>query len=802
VTTERLVSPPANGREEVLMRDERGGGRIPVDVVVDADGASLRSRIAGLRQERVVVVADLSLGAWRGHHVARELCAQLDVAAPDGGEIPGRLRDRLSVEGATYADLTARAVDIEAGDDRQVSAAAAAAARICEVVRQRGPHAVLIVAPRFGLSWEDDDVLLLGFLTSALGPDEMHIVVLITADAQPLPDRFQVNDLARAGCAVPRTDQPTQAPAGSLAPTTIPALVPGLIESQLHDLLAATLPSAGGVLLPLVQGFHLVAPEYRRPPEAVARYEYDWLAVVARPFPWLAAYAHCFSADELVDPTLLHIEAHRRWREGAASVALRLAERAVDCARTSSERDQLRCWADGVRIALQRFDELADAPDPPDTAAPVARGFLHEAKGWGLVMSGRATEAGPHLQRAEELLSSHEGSREYLYLLNISALGALRSGDIARAFALEERIAAGVALLDPRDWSLEYLNALNLARLRKNRGDVEGARRAYGRAFDVTSGTRSDSELVYANLLLGRVGVASGRGDDAFLGALRASMHWLASRVPEAIGSRTLAAILDQRWPLASRPTVEEVAAALSAQLTDAALASGRPPVVAAVRRDPRAPIPAFVRNDLPIDVDSELLAAGSDGVGFVVAEARAPTGCARVEQLQLGALVRSLLDVVCPAGGIGTAGTIVVDDNFGREVPVSAPELLGVCIRLGMHRMVFSDHVIDLDGDRRSHLERASEVRLGPAVARIERTGGARRIIFKRVLQPRPLSAGEDAVVASLGERPSIARLATRATGAVDDVVGLVRTLEADRVVTVHVTRRACAEVGIEISQ
>jgi hypothetical protein len=318
----------------------------------------------------------------------------------------------------------------------------------------------------------------------------------------------------------------------------------------------------------------------------------------------------------------------------------------------------------------------------------------------------------------------------------------------------------------------------------------------------VTSGTRSDSELVYANLLLGRVGVASGRGDDAFLGALRASMHWLASRVPEAIGSRTLAAILDQRWPLASRPTVEEVAAALSAQLTDAALASGRPPVVAAVRRDPRAPIPAFVRNDLPIDVDSELLAAGSDGVGFVVAEARAPTGCARVEQLQLGALVRSLLDVLCPAGGIGTAGTIVVDDNFGREVPVSAPELLGVCIRLGMHRMVFSDHVIDLDGDRRSHLERASEVRLGPAVARIERTGGARRIIFKRVLQPRPLSAGEDAVVASLGERPSIARLATRATGGVDDAVGLVRTLEADRVVTVHVTRPACAEVGIEISQ
>jgi tetratricopeptide (TPR) repeat protein len=785
------------------VRDEGGSGRIPVDIVVDADGASLRSTIAGLRQERVVVAADLSLGAWRGHHVARELCAQLAVPAPDGVEEPGLRRGRVPVEGATYADLTARAVDIEAGDDPHVSAAAAAAARITEVIHRRGPHVVLIVAPRFGLSWEDEDVLLLRFLKSALERDEMKIVVLVASDAQALPHWFQVHDLAPAGLAAAQTDEPTQVPEGSLAPTTIPALVPGLIEPQLHDLLGAALPSAEGILVPLVDGFHLVAPEFRRPPAAVAQHEYDWLAIVARPFPWLAAYAQCFSADELVDPTLLHMEAHRRWSEGAAAVALRLADRAAECARTTPEQDQLRCWADGIRIALQRFDELADAPDPPDDAAPVARGFFHEAKGWGLVMSGRAAQAGPHLQQAEKLLSPHAGSREYLYLLNISALGALRSGDFDRAFELEETIAEGAARLDPRDWSLEYLNALNLARLRKYRGDLGGARSAYRRAFDVTSGTRSDSELVYANLLLGRGGAASGRRDDAFMGALRASMHWLASRVPEALGSRTLAAILNEQWPLGSRPMLGEVATALLAQLTDAALASDRPPVVAAVRRDVREPVPAFVRNGLPTDVDAERLAAGSHGVGFIATEARSPQRRAEhVEQLQLGALVRSLLDVLCPAAGVDTAGTIVVDDNFGREVPVSASELLGLCIRFSAHRMVFAERVMELDDDRRWHIERASEVRLGPAVARIEGTGATRRTIFKRVLPPRPLRAREDLVLDRVGERPSIAQLASRSRGAVDDVVRLVRSLEADRVVTVHVSRRSCAEVGIEMSQ
>ncbi len=784
------------------MRDERGSGRIPVEIVVDADGDSLRSTIAALREERDVVAADLSLGAWRGHQVARELCAQLGVLPPEGVEDRVLPFERLSLEGATYADVTARAVDFEAADDHQVSVAATAAARITDVVRQRGPHAVLIVAPRFGMSWEDDDLMFLGFLTSALGPDELCVVVVVAADAQPLPHLFRVSDLSRVRYDLPRVDDAMHVPAGSLAPTTIAALVPGLIEPELHTLLSAALPSAGVVLIPLAQGFRLVAPECRRSPAAVAQHEYDWLAVVARPFAWLAAYAQCFSSDELVDPTLLHVQAHRRWSEGAASVALRLADRSVGCARTTREREHLQCWAQGMRIALHRFDELADAPDPPDAAPAVTQGFLHEAKGWGLVMSGRAAEAGPQLERAQQLLSPHASSREYLYLLNISALASMRSGDIAGAIALEERIAEGASLLDPRDWSLDYLNALNLARLHRYMGDLEAARSAYVRAFDVTQGTRSGSELVYANVILGRVAAASGRRLDALLCMLRACMHWLSSRVPEAIGSRTLAAILERPWPLTSRPTTEEVVAALLAQLTGAALASGQPTIVAALQRDAPAPVPTFVRHR-PTDVELELLAAGSDGVGFLAAAAPTPTQPAGDDQLRLRALVRDLLDVLCPGCDVETAGTIVVDDNFGRDVPVSAPELLGLCIRLGLPRTVFAGRVIELDADRRSHLEHTSEVRVGPAVARVDGTGADRRIVFKRLLEPRPMRAEEDIVVDRLGERPSIARLASGATrGAVGDVVSVVRRLEADRVVAVDVTASACEEVGIQVAR
>jgi tetratricopeptide (TPR) repeat protein len=772
-----------------------------VDVLCDADSAALSTKIAELREESFVVVTDLSLGAWQAQHVARELRAQLGLPTRSTLEDAGRRHEELLVRGSSYADITASAVAAEAAGDAKVSVAAAAAEQIADAVRERGPHTILVVAPRFGLPWEDDDILLLDFLTRLLGPDEVRVFVAVASDARSLPRRFHVRHRARARRTVPSTQTPMTVPLEPVAATSIVALVPGLVQKKVQASLDAALPGAVVGLLSIGEGFALVAPEHRRPLASVPVHEFDWLAVVSAPFPWLAAFAQCFSSRELVDPRLLSAEASRRWAEGAASVALRMGVRAIDSARTNQERDALQCWVQGVRIAAHRFDELADAPDPPVGSAPATQGFLHEAKGWGLVMSGQAHEAGAHFKRAQELLSPHSGSREFLYLLNISALGQLRSGDAVGALTLEETIAERAALLDPRDWSLEYLNALNLARLRKYLGDVEGAYSDYRRAFDVTLGTRSDSERVYSNVVLGRAAAASGRLEVAFFCALRASLHWLSSRIPEAIGSRTLAAILARPWPLTSRPTIAEVAGALEAELTDAAVAFGRPAIVAAVHREGRAPIPAFVGGELsPLqDEVLDLRAVGTEGIGLLVTDRRVRTPQAPDGRLRLGALTRDLLEALCPDAGIEAAGTIVVEENHGREVPTSAAELLDVCIRRGLRRMVFSDRGVGLDDACRSHLERASLVTLGPAVAGIDGGDSGRRIRFKRVLAPLLLGDGEDRVVSHLSERSSIAGLASRLTseGTGDDVVRLVRTLEGKRALEVHLTKSACAEAG-----
>jgi tetratricopeptide (TPR) repeat protein len=640
------------------------------------------------------------------------------------------------------------AVHADAAGDPQAAVAAAAAAAVARAVRRRGPHAAVVVAPRFGLPWADEDLVFLELILAESA--DLDVVVASAPDAIGLPE---------PACGSVALRIPADAPA------SVVALVPGIVEPSVRSTLAGLLAGSDAGLLPLARQFTLVPPECRRPPADVPRHEYDWLAVLAGGVPWLAAYAQCFASDELVDPRLLHAESARRWSEGSASAAIRLAGRAAECARSAAERELLQCWSAGLRIALRRFGELAEWPDPPATAGSATRGFLHQAKGWGLVMSGRAAEADAHLEQARALYGAGAGSREHLYLLNISALARLRLGDAAGALALEEAIAGDAAALDPPDPALEYLNAINLARLRRRLGDLEGARRDYSRAFDVTLGTRSDSELVYTNVTLGRLAAGSGDPDEALLCALRAALHWLAGAVPEAIGSRTLAAVVGRPWPPRARPEVAEVAAALTAQLNDAALACG---LAAVATSDPA---PAFVRSDAADREGLELRAAGADGVGFLTAMPALPGRRICPEQARLGALVRDLLDTLCPGSDVATAGTIVVDARFGREVPVTAAELLGVCIRLGVGQMVVSGLAVTLDEATRSALERSASVRLGPAVSSIERNGTVR---FKRILPPRPLDGDEAQVIGSL-DRLDIGR-----------TLRVVRALEAGRVVTV----------------
>ncbi len=148
-----------------------------------------------------------------------------------------------------------------------------------------------------------------------------------------------------------------------------------------------------------------------------------------------------------VEPWFLYRQAHSRLSEGGAGITLRLIERIVVRTPIGPQWGIFQSYAQGLRIALRRFAEVAEIDIPANLPIKM-RSFLLQTQGWGLVMIGDAPRADKCFALARSFMEIIDhNSREYLYLLNISALCLLKMNDIAGALAMEKRIEEGIARL-------------------------------------------------------------------------------------------------------------------------------------------------------------------------------------------------------------------------------------------------------------------------------------------------------------------------------------------------------------------
>src|SRR5262249_41619938 len=125
-----------------------------------------------------------------------------------------------------------------------------------------------------------------------------------------------------------------------------------------------------------------------------------------------------------------------------------------------------------------------------------------------------------------------------------------------------------------RDGRLEYINAINSARVQRRLGHWDASAQYYHRAFALTRGARTDSDLVYTGVCHALVDGRRGKPRDAFLAWLRASIHWLAAAAPDAIGGRVVAAITGRR-PGVDEPFADAVSGSLRRSLLTGAEAAG-----------------------------------------------------------------------------------------------------------------------------------------------------------------------------------------------------------------------------------
>jgi len=675
--------------------------------------ATLDGLLAALAERDILepVFADLSLGAWRSHELAQSVFGQLRIAWPLPAP-PAPEREELE-SSSVIGDW----IDSEGRGDAAERSGLFLAEELFGALNTRPLFLVLLV-PRFGLAWRAENTAFLRYLAHGVRAHDRIVLATIEPDVHP--------------------------------PHGLSALVPGVIDPETAQALGAD-----GHLLS--SGWLLVAPESRRDPRATSALDFDRLAA-APVEPWLRAFAHVHGNNYFVDPWFLCAEATRHLAGGGHEIALQLMERAAACAPSPDDRASLRALLQGFQIALMRYDDAAAAPDPSPALSPLRRGPLLMTKGWGLVMLKQAQRAEPYMQAARELLAPILGrNRQFLYLLNISALNRVNLGDMDGALAIEKDIEKEIeeAAESDRDYRLQYVNSINLARLYRRRNDFDLSSAYYARAFATTEGARTESDLVYTNACIARLDSARGRHLDALLGWLRASLHWLSSSVPEALGWRVLSAVCGAKVQQGESVPLENVARSLNELLRASAQAAG-------VMLAPSTFVHAFIRADRISTGVASAEAIGAPGFSVFSIQTSIQPAQSGPEYKALAASAAGLMASLAQAPELQQSPTILVDDRLGREMATNKSELLSACLRLEVKRVRYNGEAIEPASFQQGR------VALGPAVAKVDRC-----VHFKRYLPPRHLSAAEADLLAQLDAKTPVT--------AFDSAT--IRALEADRV-------------------
>lgn len=737
--------------------------------------AALRAGVARLGAGDAWIACDASLGSWRARHLATELAAQVGVAL----HVAQDPREALAQTGSlpSLAEIIGAGVDAEARGDEGIVRALEDARAVARGVKSTGRSGVVAIAPRGDRPLDRGDRRFLGFLADTLRADGIPLIVAVAdAGAAPAIDGWEVG---------PLEDRDPGAVDPALAGKSTWSLLPGLAEPAITEQLSKGTGPFLGHSLP--GGLSLVAPELRPAERPAPRGRYDELAA-ATAGTWVEMYAQVFGNNLFVEGSALARAAWREFAAGGVEVALRLLARAAECAVTPAARAVFASQAQGMRIAALRFDEAAAEPAPELALAPDIRGFLLEAKGWGMVLTGQAAEAESLLAEARALAAAEEGSVSYLYLMNISALAKLRQNAFDEAMALELHIQERAGALEPEDHRLTYVNALNLARLYRRDGDRDRARALYERAFATSIGTRSEADRVYVNATLAMLAQEDGRAADADRAWMRAALHWLSATVPEAIGGRAASAIVG-RAVRAGDEVVELVSQALLSRWRETGVSL--PAVTGA---------PAFASTG-----DSGRLARFVTGDGWSVGLGLRGPSAARPARVRgawdaLRAVVWGRVRSDAPGSLFSPDDTVLVDDRFGREMPLTELEAIEACARLGASQAWLGGGLVALDAAAYGALQRRAKLAIGPAVAAMSHDGDDACLVrFKRQRPPLRIGGVDARVLRAASGREEIFAFAARVDVPVDEVLARVRALRERRVVDLTITEETCAAAGIK---
>ncbi len=655
--------------------------------------------------------ADISQGNWEGHQIAKQLLDQLSIARPKS------IQPLIGVQRkGHYNDTINKLIDNESIGDINFIRSYELAKTILSNCHTQNKQKIVLLVPMDGIEWANEDKNLLDLIIQNLDTYNCELRLVSFYNYQ-LPQHWvEIKSNPRSS-----SKMQERVIIGITCKRDFPKN-----QFAQHDL------KNGFTLLEYIG---LKTPSVR----LNSTETHDGLDSIVT---FLLIKFKC----EKVDTQYLINQASLHFSEGAYNVAKRILNYAADYCRNDLESAIVLSLLQNIRIALLEFEEASKVIIPELDIDHSFKANLYQSKAWGLVMCNQPQEAEPLFQLARDSFDKESYPRAYYYLLNISALNKLRLGETDKAFDLEKQIEKGLNQMSIPDWHVSYINSINQARLYKKERNLDESTRYYAKAFQINESLRVDSDQVYFNLCMAQLEELKENHFTSFIFWLRTCLHWLSMEIPEAIAPRVAQAIMKQRLSNKAE-TVDSISKQLLHEMRRASILNE-----IKIEEEINEP---FSFHQLGKESLNPQKAIGRNGFGVFTTTEKSSDNYENSNYNSLAGLVSQVLKTLCPE--IIDCKTVLVPNQFGREMPENGQELLLYCSIYQIEQLTFNGKSYFInENDQKITLKKA-QVSLSSSISHLSKEGIQLVCHFKRYMPSFILSEKQSLVLESLTKNSNV---------------------------------------------
>lgn len=374
---------------------------------------------------------------------------------------------------------------------------------------------------------------------------------------------------------------------------------------------------------------------------------------------------------------------------GAEIIGFRILQQAIKQVSSNDLKSLYRSQLQYMRVASQHYQAAADEEVHAEDLDPELHHALYLTKAWGCILSRQIDRAKYCFSQAGMSMHYQPSDINSLYRMNIFALLQHLSGNTHNALLIENSIQSAIQQLNEPRPQIEYINSINLARLNRYTRNFSQSISHYNAAFNTVTGIKSETDFIYSNVCYGMLHEKQADSTKALHHWLKASLHWLVSDTPEALGWRAVRAIMQPDFKPRSQLNPDRISHALFGKLRELADACD---ININLKKTPHL---AIILGDHTSHFQNSQSYA-IDGLSTITSQFRSTITYSSA-QIELAHLVTALLYFYLPITETNVT-TLIVDRTDGNEIPQNLHSVMRSCLLHNIFQVTINHKKIHLD--------------------------------------------------------------------------------------------------------